>query len=77
VSLAVGPVMRTPDRIRRFVERLLPWYDPEAERKRTATTEAIRQRSLTARLTVEHLSPEAALRVRAAYAAYARQLHRR
>lgn len=40
---------------RRFVERLLPWYDPEAERARDARTEAIRLRSIRARIESERV----------------------
>jgi hypothetical protein len=42
-------------RWRRFVERLLPWYDPEAERARNARTEAIRLRSIRARIESERV----------------------
>lgn len=37
----------------RLVERLLPWWDPEVERKRDERTEAIRQRSIAARIDAE------------------------
>ena len=42
-----------PEVIRRVVERLLPWYDPELEAQRDAHTEAIRQRSIRARIAAE------------------------
>ena len=65
------------DRLRRAVERVLPWYDPQREAQRTQRTEAIRQRSIAARIAVENLTPAERDRVRAAYAAYARELERR
>jgi hypothetical protein len=68
--------MRTPDRFRRLVERLLPWFDVDAEQRRNERTEAIRQRSIAARLTIEHLSPEAGQRIRAAYRAYGHRIAR-
>ena len=64
------------DQFRRLVERLLPWFDVEEEARRAARTEAIRRRSITARITLEQLSPEAQRRIRTAYIAYARELAR-
>ena len=63
----VGP-MRIPDRVRRMVERLLPWYDPTVEARRTAHSEDVHRRSIAARIEAED--------VRAAYLDYARRLHR-
>jgi hypothetical protein len=59
------------DRLRRTVERLLPWYNVRAEQYRACRTEQIRRRSIAARIALEHLTPEERARVRAAYAAYA------
>ena len=42
-----------PDPIRRIIERFLPWYDPEEEARRDARTEAIRVRSIKARVAAE------------------------
>lgn len=47
------PVMR--DRWARFVEWLLPWFDPVSEHRRNARTEAIRQRSITTRIRSERV----------------------
>jgi hypothetical protein len=52
----------------RLVERLLPWFDPEAEAIRNARSEAIRKRAIAARIRSEH--------VRADYAAMGRRLTR-
>jgi hypothetical protein len=41
------------DRWARFVERLLPWFDPARERVRDARTEAIRQHSILERIRAE------------------------
>lgn len=57
-----------PRILRRVVERMLSWYDPKVEASRDERTEAIRQRSIRARVRAEE--------VRAAYAAAARELHR-
>jgi hypothetical protein len=42
-------------RFRRLVERVLPWYDKPAERRRDQRTEAIRQRSIRARIHAEQV----------------------
>jgi hypothetical protein len=65
------------DALRRAIERFVPWYDRDTEARRAAHTEAIRQRSIAARMTVEHLTPAAQARIRKAYAAYGRELRRR
>lgn len=57
-----------PSSIRRLIERILPWYDPEYERLRDRRTESMRQRSVKARIEAEH--------VRAAYLEYADRLER-
>lgn len=44
---------RVTESMRRRVERWLPWYDVAAERRRTAHTEAIRQRSIAVRKRTE------------------------
>ena len=61
--------MRLPDRFRRLVEWMLPWYDPEQEAARDARSEAIRQRSVAARINSE--------RIRQDYAAAAKRIQRR
>lgn len=40
---------------RHLVERLLPWFDPEAERQRDEHTEAIRLRAIRARINAEQV----------------------
>lgn len=49
----------TMDRARsvwhRLIERALPWYDPAREEDRNAATEALRQRSIRARIEVERV----------------------
>ena len=52
--LVVG-MASAKDRFRRIVEMLLPWYDPEAEKARNAKTEAIRLRSIAARVESERV----------------------
>jgi uncharacterized protein (DUF39 family) len=54
-----------------MVERWVPWFDRSEAAQRDARTEAIRRRSIAARITVEQLTPEAIERVRKAYEAYA------
>lgn len=44
------------DAFRRFVERLMPWYSREQEAERDAKTEAIRQRSIRARIQIERMT---------------------
>lgn len=56
------------DWLRHMIERLIPWYDPAAEARRQARTEAIRRRSIEARIAAED--------VRWAYAAYARRVRK-
>lgn len=41
---------------RRLVERALPWFDPEAERKRNDRTERIRLRAIRARINAEQVT---------------------
>ena len=41
--------------IRRFIERVLPWYDVKVEAARNARTEGIRQRSIAARIAAEEV----------------------
>lgn len=45
-------------RWREFVEWLLPWWDPAAERLRNLRTESIRQRSISARIRSERVIDE-------------------
>lgn len=45
--------MRVVAAIRAFVERMLPWYDPEEAVTRRNETERVRRRSVAARLAVE------------------------
>lgn len=47
------PIVRR--RWARFIERLMPWFDPATERKRDARTETIRLRSIGARIRTEHV----------------------
>lgn len=54
--------------VRRFVERMLSWYDPATEARRDARSEAIQKRSIAARVKASE--------VRAAYRATADELHR-
>jgi hypothetical protein len=65
------------DRLRRTVERFLPWYNVRAEAHRAARTEQIRRRSIAARIAIENLTPAERERVKAAYAAYADHLEGR
>lgn len=60
--------MRIPERVRRVVETLLPWYDPTVEARRHAHTEEVRRRSIAARVEAED--------VRAAYLEYSRRMRR-
>ena len=41
--------------LRRFIERVLPWYDPKVEAARDARTEGIRQRSIAVRIAAEQV----------------------
>jgi hypothetical protein len=43
---------------RRLIERMLPWYSPAVERRRVRRTEAIRKRSISARLRAEKVIKE-------------------
>jgi hypothetical protein len=45
--------VRLGHRFRRFIEWLLPWFDPKAEAQRRAETEEVRLRSMHARIAVE------------------------
>jgi len=65
-----------PTRVRRVVERLLPWYDVAEERRRNERTEAIRQISIGIRIDAEHRLARLH-QVRHAYRTYADGLHRR
>ena len=53
---ATAPVGSVRSTFRRLVERLLPWFDPEAERKRNAHTEDIRLRAIRARINAEKVT---------------------
>jgi hypothetical protein len=57
-------------RLRRLVEDWLPWYDHDAEAKRSARTEAIRLRSIAARREAERVI-DGSERIRRAYKRYA------
>jgi len=57
------------NRWRAWVERILPWYDPEAARAHDQRTEAIRLRSIAAQVKSE--------RVMAEYAAAEKRARRR
>lgn len=41
------------DRWSRFIQRLLPWFDPNREARRNAETERIRQKSIRMRIIAE------------------------
>lgn len=43
------------NRLREWVDSMLPWYEPVAEARRDRRTEAIRQRSIASRLRVERV----------------------
>jgi len=66
VSPPAGTVRMLPSRIRRIVERFLPWYDPQYEKLRDRRTEQLRLRSIRARIEAEH--------IRDGYAAYVERL---
>ena len=55
--------------IRRFIEHVLPWYNPKVEAVRDARTERIRQGSIAARIAAEE--------VRMAYMVAAERARRR
>lgn len=57
-----------PNRLRRLIEAILPWYDPSEERARATRSEALRVRSISARIEAE--------RVRRSYVEYANRLER-
>lgn len=63
--------------LRRAIERRLPWFDPDEAARRDERTEAIRRRSIAARISAEQLTPEAIERVRHAYAIYAAVMKQR
>ena len=50
--------MRDRSLLHRVVERLLPWFDPEAEQRRTERTEQIRLRAIAARVRSERVMEE-------------------
>jgi hypothetical protein len=74
---AVPTALPMGDRLRRAVEKMLPWYDPAHEAQRAERTESIRRRSIAARIAIEHLTPDERQRVHDAYAAYACELEHR
>jgi hypothetical protein len=45
-------------RWREFIEQLLPWFDPRAERQHDRKTEQIRLRSISARIRAERVIDE-------------------
>lgn len=47
--------MTLRDRFRFAIERLLPWFDPAEKARRDARTEAIRRRSIAARIQTERV----------------------
>lgn len=55
---------------RRLTIPFMGWYDPETERERDRQTEAIRQRSIAARIALERLDDCADGGIRSAYRAY-------
>lgn len=52
-TMQAHPTM--PSRWRGLIERALPWWDAERERRRDEQTERIRVRSVDARLRAEHV----------------------
>ena len=57
--------------LRALIERMLPWFDPEAARVRDEHTESIRRRSIAARIALERLTDADRERLRLAYLATA------
>ena len=43
------------NRLREWIDSMLPWYEPVAEAHRDRRTEAIRQRSIASRLRAERV----------------------
>lgn len=64
-----------PARIRRWIEDVVPWFDRVAEARKAQRTEAIRQRSISARIEAERVILEGD-RIRRAYRAYGDALDR-
>lgn len=58
--------------LHRLVEKLLPWYDPVVEERRNQRTEAIRRRSIAARIGAEELTSD----LRSGYRAMGERLRR-
>ena len=70
--------MRLPDRFRRLVERMLPWYDPELEARRAAESKALHAQSIAVRQQAERdLANASASSIRNAYGAYGHRVNRR
>ena len=70
-----------PNRVRRLIELLLPWYDPAEEHRRDEKTEAVRLISIHARIEAEELVAadrriSSSKRIRAGYTQYANGLKR-
>ena len=76
-AAAVPTDLPMGDRLRRTVERFLPWYNVRAEEHRARRTEEIRRRSIAARIAIENLTADERERVRDAYAAYSDRLEGR
>ena len=70
--------MRIPDRLRRLVEKALPWYDPEVEANRAARTAVIRMESIEIRKEAEQaLAHASAASIRDAYRVYGHRVNGR
>ena len=70
--------MRVPDRLRRLVERMLPWYDPDLEAMRARRTESIHAKSIAVRQQAEReLANASAASIRKAYRAYGHRVNGR
>ena len=71
-----------PDRVRRLIEDLLPWYDRAAEARHDERTQYIHDRSIEIRKAVEVLTgddghrPGPSERIRSAYRAYGNGIDR-
>ena len=70
--------MRVPDRFRRLIETLLPWYDPDLEAMRAQRSEAIHAQSIAVRQQAEReLANASAASIRRAYRAYGHRVNGR
>lgn len=68
-------VPRLTTAIRRAIESVLPWYDPEDTTRRDERSERVRQRAIATRVRAEQ-TRDVTRKLRADYAAYAARLRR-